>query len=109
MDDLLDVPRLGTRRAPGGNFQALHRPAVHRQGMEHRGAIPEPATQGDGVCVLCVDEKSQIQALDRTQPILPLTLGITGWWRRKLIIAVSQRWRGTGRVGVLLVSSDSPL
>lgn len=25
--------------------------------------------------VLCVDEKSQIQALDRTQPGLPLTLG----------------------------------
>ena len=27
--------------------------------------------------VLCVDEKSQIQALDRTQPILPLAPGIT--------------------------------
>jgi transposase len=26
--------------------------------------------------VLCVDEKSQIQALDRTQPLLPLNLGI---------------------------------
>ena len=26
--------------------------------------------------VLCVDEKSQIQALDRTQPILPLAPGI---------------------------------
>jgi transposase len=26
--------------------------------------------------VLCVDEKSQIQALDRTQPILPLTPGV---------------------------------
>ncbi len=26
--------------------------------------------------VLCVDEKSQIQALDRTQPILPLALGV---------------------------------
>ena len=25
--------------------------------------------------VLCVDEKSQIQALDRTQPLLPMTLG----------------------------------
>jgi len=28
------------------------------------------------VMVLCVDEKSQIQALDRTQPILPLAPGI---------------------------------
>jgi transposase len=27
--------------------------------------------------VLCVDEKSQIQALDRTQPLLPLSFGIT--------------------------------
>ena len=26
--------------------------------------------------VLCVDEKSQIQALDRTQPILPMTVGL---------------------------------
>lgn len=29
----------------------------------------------DKAVVLCVDEKSQIQALDRTQPILPLGLG----------------------------------
>ena len=29
----------------------------------------------DKALVLCVDEKSQIQALDRTQPILPLGLG----------------------------------
>jgi hypothetical protein len=25
--------------------------------------------------VLCVDEKTQIQALDRTQPLLPMGLG----------------------------------
>ena len=30
----------------------------------------------DAAAVLCVDEKSQIQALDRTQPILPLRPGI---------------------------------
>jgi transposase len=29
----------------------------------------------DRAVVLCVDEKSQIQALDRTQPVLPLVLG----------------------------------
>lgn len=29
----------------------------------------------DNAMVLCVDEKSQIQALDRTQPMLPLSLG----------------------------------
>ena len=32
----------------------------------------------DGVVVLCVDEKSQIQALDRTQPGLPLIPGRCG-------------------------------
>ncbi len=26
--------------------------------------------------VLCADEKSQIQALDRTQPVLPMSLGV---------------------------------
>ncbi len=30
----------------------------------------------DRALVLCVDEKSQIQALDRTQPILPLAAGV---------------------------------
>ncbi len=30
----------------------------------------------DKALVLCVDEKSQIQALDRTEPIFPLTLGL---------------------------------
>jgi hypothetical protein len=36
--------------------------------------------------VLCVDEKSQIQALDRSQPVLPMRR-----WRR------SRRTRPTGR------------
>ena len=30
----------------------------------------------DKALVLCVDEKSQIQALDRTQPSLPMTYGM---------------------------------
>jgi hypothetical protein len=30
--------------------------------------------------VLCVDEKSQIQALDRSQPVLPMTSGHLGEW-----------------------------
>ena len=30
----------------------------------------------DGALVLCVDEKSQIQALDRTAPVLPLRPGL---------------------------------
>ena len=34
----------------------------------------------DGALVLCVDEKSQIQALDRTQPILPMRPGTAERW-----------------------------
>ncbi len=30
----------------------------------------------DRAVVLCVDEKSQIQALDRTQPVLPMAPGV---------------------------------
>jgi len=30
----------------------------------------------DRALVLCVDEKSQIQALDRTQPVLPTTCAV---------------------------------
>ena len=35
---------------------------------------PEPA---DGAVVLSIDEKTQIQALDRTQPVLPITFDAT--------------------------------
>lgn len=40
--------------------------------------------------VLCVDEKSQIQALDRTQPILPLAPGIAE--RRTSITSAIFMW-----------------
>ncbi|GAA1074913.1 hypothetical protein HDA36_004264 [Nocardiopsis composta] len=30
----------------------------------------------ENAAVLCVDEKSQIQALDRTQPVLPVQPGL---------------------------------
>ncbi len=32
----------------------------------------------DHALMLCVDEKSQIQALERTQPLLPMGLGYVG-------------------------------
>ena len=35
----------------------------------------------DHAMVLCVDEKSQIQALNRTQPTLPMGLGYDAWHR----------------------------
>jgi putative transposase len=39
------------------------------------GLYPNPP---DKALVLCVDEKSQIQALERAQPVLPLGLGYVG-------------------------------
>ena len=37
--------------------------------------VPKPANPPAKALVLCVDEKSQIQALDRTQPALPMRAG----------------------------------
>ncbi len=39
-----------------------------------------PARYTQNAVVLCVDEKSQIQALDRTQSGLPLKRGRCGTW-----------------------------
>ena len=36
-------------------------------------AVPQPVGRA---VALCVDEKSQVQALNRTQPILPLAPGV---------------------------------
>jgi transposase len=53
-----------TRRAAWGNGPAVT-PAPR----------PRP-TQPEKAVVLCVDEKSQVQALDRTAPILPIMPGV---------------------------------
>ncbi len=57
---------------PHGDLQVVGRPLLHREGQGRCGAIPEPP---DRALVLCVDEKSQIQALDRTRPLLPMRPG----------------------------------
>jgi len=46
-------------------------PIADREGARHRGVLNPP----ERALVLCVDEKSQIQALDRTQPMLPMRPG----------------------------------
>jgi hypothetical protein len=58
--------------APGAHLQAVERSEVCRQGAGLYIDPPEHAL------VLSVDEKSQIQALDRTQPGLPLKKGRAG-------------------------------
>jgi len=53
-------------------LQALHRPVLRGKGADVAGLYLNPP---DKALVRCVDEKSQIQALERTQPVLPMGLG----------------------------------
>ena len=59
------------------DVQVLHRSGAGRQSDRRRGSLLGAAP--DAV-VLCVDEKSQIQALDRTEPMLPMQ---PGWAARR--------------------------
>jgi transposase len=52
-------------------FKLSPDPLAYREGARHRGPMNPP----DHALVFCVDEKSQIQVLDRTQPLLPLRPG----------------------------------
>jgi transposase/DNA-binding CsgD family transcriptional regulator len=65
LDGLLDEPRPGTRRR-------LSDAEVERVLARTLGLYLNPP---DRALVLCVDEKSQIQALDRTAPLLPMRPG----------------------------------
>ena len=67
-----DVAGLFPAAPPQRDLQALGGPVLRGQGARHRRAVHGPAT---ACLVLCVDEKSQVQALDRTQPLLPLRPG----------------------------------
>ena len=61
--------------APGAPVQALQRPAFVDKLRDVVGLYVDPPAHA---IVLSVDEKSQIQALDRTQPGLPLKKGRAG-------------------------------
>ncbi len=54
------------------DVQDLHRPAVRGEGPRRGWAYLNPPERA---LVLCVDEQSQIQALDRSQPVLPILPG----------------------------------
>ena len=62
--------------APGQDLQAVHRPGVRRQAARRGRALRRPA----GACRSCCrsTRRSQIQALDRTQPGLPMKKGRAG-------------------------------
>ena len=57
---------------PHRDIQAVVGPFLHREGRDVVGLYLDPP---DRALVLCVDEKSQIQALDRTKPLLPMRPG----------------------------------
>src|SRR5512135_944546 len=65
----------GAAAASGGDVQVVHRSAVRGEARRRCRAVPEPAEKA---VVLCLDEKSQVQALDRTQPSLPMKKGRAG-------------------------------
>ncbi len=55
------------------DVQVLHRPELDAKVRDVVGLYLNPPEKA---VVLCVDEKSQVQALDRTAPILPLRPGL---------------------------------
>ncbi len=66
------LARLRPAAASAGDLQAVHRSGLRRQGARRRRPLRLAA---EHAIVLCVDEKSQIQALDRSQPLLPMRPG----------------------------------
>jgi transposase len=57
-----------------GTFKLSRDPAFADKVADVVGLYLDPP---GGAVVLCIDEKTQIQALDRTQPLLPLDFGVT--------------------------------
>lgn len=61
--------RNGLRPHRQGTFKLSRDPAFADKVVDVVGLYLDPP---DGAIVLCVDEKTQVQALDRTQPLLPI-------------------------------------
>jgi transposase len=57
-----------------GTFKLSRDPAFADKVADVVGLYLDPP---GGAIVLCIDEKTQIQALDRTQPLLPLDFGVS--------------------------------
>ena len=68
-----DLEGVSAQAAPDRHLQAVQRSTVHRQVRDVVGLYLDPPERA---LVLCVDEKSQVQALDRSQPVLPMMPGM---------------------------------
>src|SRR5271157_5007016 len=66
-----------TQTSPAKELQTVTGPKFVEKLLDVVGIYLNPPQHA---VVLCVDEKSQIQALDRTQPGLPLKKGRCGTW-----------------------------
>jgi transposase len=66
------MARLRAEAAPSGDVQAFHRPRFVAKVRDVVGLYLSPP---EHALVLCVDEKSQIQALDRSQKVFPMRPG----------------------------------
>ena len=72
-DDLAHLGRLRPAAAPLRDLKLSSDPHFVDKVRDIVGLYLSPP---DRALVLCVDEKSQIQALDRTQPVLPMLPGM---------------------------------
>ena len=72
-DDLAHLGRLRLAAAPLGDLQALQRSALRGQGPRHRRPVSLAAGPRAGALRR---REEQIQALDRTQPVLPMLPGM---------------------------------
>ena len=68
-----DLEGVQPQAASQRDVQVVHRSAVRGQGPRRRRVYLDPPERA---VVLCVDEKSQVQALDRSQPVLPMMPGM---------------------------------
>ena len=73
VDDPPHLASILAAASPQRDLQTLCGPVLRGQDARHRRAVCVDPPQH--ALVLCVDEKSQVQALDRTQPLLPLRPG----------------------------------
>jgi hypothetical protein len=74
-DGAADLVRPGPAAAPGRDVQAVDDKRFEEKLVDVVGLYLNPPEKA---VVLCMDEKSQIQALDRTQPSLPMKRGRAG-------------------------------
>jgi len=63
-----DLASVRFAAASGGELQVLPKPVIRRETPRRRGLVHESAGSCDSAIVLCVDAKSQVRALNRTQP-----------------------------------------